>query len=159
VGEVAYYGDRYIQVAANTGGTAISIRGNFANALQSLGFAVSGLRNDFRLSRGPFTDSLEAYLTQVNAKKCTLDNECPSPQKCRSGACATQITVGARNFGACVPSVPPPWDGGTAPPLVDYCKCDSGAFRNIMRFPDAPPAQSSIEICYDVNSNFNQACQ
>ncbi|MBI5547857.1 MAG: hypothetical protein HY901_28575 [Deltaproteobacteria bacterium] len=153
----AYYGDRFIQVAAATGGTAISIRGSFANALQSLGFAVSGLRKDFRLSRGPFTDTLEVYVSEVNATQCTSDAECDGNrnQKCRSGACATLKVVEARSLTGCTPT-----DSADKPGL-EYCKCESASFRNILRFNEdgQPPAQSSIEVCYDVNSNFNQVCQ
>ncbi|HEY3447685.1 MAG TPA: hypothetical protein VGK67_15120 [Myxococcales bacterium] len=152
----AYYGDRFIQVAAATGGTAISIRGSFANALQSLGFAVSGLRKDFRLSRGPFTDTLEVYVTEVNAKKCTADSECTgTDEKCRSSLCAKVQTVGAKSLQGCTPP------DATNRPTLEFCKCDAGSFRNILRFNQDgnPPAQSSIEVCYDVNSNFNQACQ
>ncbi|MGC4114166.1 MAG: hypothetical protein QM765_05985 [Myxococcales bacterium] len=151
-----YYGDRYIQVAAATGGTAISIRGSFANALQSLGFAVSGLRKDFRLSRGPFTDTLEVYVTEVNAKKCTDKSECTGTnQDCRSGLCANVVSVGAKSLQGCTPP------DATSRPDLEFCKCDAGSFRNILRFnvDGQPPAQASIEVCYDVNSNFNQACQ
>ena len=52
--EISYTGSRYAQVAAATGGVTVSIcQQDFSGALASLGYAASGLRRDFRLSRGP----------------------------------------------------------------------------------------------------------
>ncbi len=53
-GGVANYAPRLIQVAQQTGGVAISIcQSDFSSALSALGFAVSGQRRDFNLSRRP----------------------------------------------------------------------------------------------------------
>lgn len=52
--EIAYTGSRYEKVANETGGVTVSIcQQDFSAALSSLGYAASGLRRDFRLSRGP----------------------------------------------------------------------------------------------------------
>jgi hypothetical protein len=149
---VAYFGDRYIEVAEKTGGSAISIRGSFANALQSLGFVVSGLRKDFRLSQMPITGSLEVYVTAKDAPRCQKDAECPSTApSCRSGRCASAEAVGSKLTQSC------PQDNTS----LEYCLCDSTLYRNLMRFSVEPPSLSSIEVCYDVNTTANPAtvCQ
>jgi len=63
--------------------------------------------------------------------------------------------VGAKSLQSCTPA------DATSRPALEFCKCDAGSFRNILRFNEdgQPPAQASIEVCYDVNSNFNQVCQ
>ncbi|MFN7134019.1 MAG: hypothetical protein ACK4N5_18220, partial [Myxococcales bacterium] len=126
-GSTAYFGDRYIQVAAATGGTAISIRGSFANALQTLGFAVSGLRRDFRLSRGPITETIEVYVSRDGAPRCTADAQCTGGERCRNGTCARPVTVDSRSLSGCSTD-------GQNKPGVEYCKCDASSFRNILRF-------------------------
>ncbi|HCF60677.1 MAG TPA: hypothetical protein DFS52_22085 [Myxococcales bacterium] len=161
---IAYFGERYIDVASKTGGTAISIRGSFANALQSLGFAVSGLRQEFRLSRGPMTETIEVYVTDQDSARCTSDADCEAGQICRGATCALRVEVGARSLQGCTPSELPLCETEGASdcrPALEYCKCDASSFRNIIRFnvDGQPPAQSSTEVCYDVNTNFNQACQ
>lgn len=155
-GASAYYGERYIQVAAQTGGTAISIRGSFANALQSLGFAVSGLRKDFRLTRGPLTESLEVFVSDAGSARCTSDAQCKAGERCRTGTCATPKPMVAKSLQACSTSSDP-----KQRPAVEYCKCDANAFRNILRFNEEgqPAAQATIEVCYDVNTSFSQVCQ
>jgi hypothetical protein len=64
---IANYAPRYIAVANGTGGQAIDIcSSNYAPALASLGFAVSGLRRDFPLSRAPFENTLKVSVKQPN---------------------------------------------------------------------------------------------
>ena len=99
----AYFGERYLQVAAATGGRALPIRGSFADALEALGFAVAGLRTDFRLSRGPMTDSIEVYLTEADAAACGADPECEAGLVCRGSACARRVAVEARSLQGNVP--------------------------------------------------------
>lgn len=154
-GSTGYFGERYIEVAAATGGTAVSIKGSFSNALQTLGFAVSGLRKDFRLSRGPITDSIEVFITREGSARCAADSQCASGEKCRNGTCAQPVPVDSRSLASCSSAA------SSARPAVEYCKCDASSFRNILRFNEdgQPPAQATIEVCYDVNANFSIACQ
>lgn len=148
---VSYYGGRYVQVANDTGGSTADISsGNFSGALTSLGFAVSGLRRDFRLSRAPLRDTLEVYLTPVNARPCAKDADCSATQRCRANLCAGAVTL-ASKADTCT--------GATD--AAEYCRCDASAYRNIVRFNGiaVPPPQSTIEVCYDVNVNASFVCQ
>jgi len=53
-GGSAFYAPRYLEVAQRTGGIAASIcDSDFSGALSALGFAVSGQRRDFSLTRRP----------------------------------------------------------------------------------------------------------
>ncbi len=135
----AYYGARYIEVAEGTGGTASSLRGSFSSALRSLGFSVSGLRRDFRLSRGPYAGSVEAYVTAFDAVRCASRTDCVPGQECRRGACATPVPPTARSLRGC---------------SAEHCPCDLH-----FELDGQPPVQSSIEVCYDVDSTLTQACQ
>ena len=62
-GAFAFYAPRYVQVAKATGGITVSICDNdYSKALAKLGFAVSGQRRDFPLSRSP-VDPTKAPIT------------------------------------------------------------------------------------------------
>jgi len=148
----AYYGKRYIDVVQATGGAATSIcASNFSDALSRLGFAVSGLRRDFKLTRGPSPTSLTAYEARYNSPTCSTDAECATEQDgyntCAAGHCSKGVPV----------SLQPRDDG------AQYIQCDDSVLRNIVEFaPNSdviPPAQGTVEICYDVDAHFNPTCQ
>ena len=146
----AFYGRRYIEVAQATGGAATSIcASDFNDALNRLGFAVSGLRRDFKLSRGPSTQTIEVYVSPRNAVQCTTDQECATDP---DGYTSCQ----AQHCSKLVQSSLQPLDTG-----AEYIQCDNGVLRNIVEFgADAvPPAEGSVEVCYDVDAHFNQVCQ
>lgn len=146
---VAYYGKRYIDVANRTGGVGTSIcAGNFNNALTNLGFAVSGLRREFKLTRSPVVSSLEVYVSPRNAVTCTFDADCASQApntKCQAGKCSKPVSLS-----------PQPSDQ-----QAQYLKCQSTAYRNIINFGSAaiPPAQGTVQICYGVDSRADATCQ
>ncbi len=151
--EISYTGSRYAQVAAETGGVTVSIcQQDFSGALASLGYAASGLRRDFRLSRGPdlrpdagvFT-GLSAFVSPANAANCTVDGNCPgTTPHCRGGRCARRVDV----------STTPPANG------AEYLKCEGTGLRNIVRFEgtSVPEPLSTVEVCYDVLPSFQNSC-
>lgn len=151
--EVAYYGSRYIKVAADTGGVAVGIcEDDFSGALAALGYAASGLRREFRLTRGPELNvmgttaaGIQLFVSAANAANCMVDGNCPSGQVCRTGRCAQTVAVQTT-----------PMTNG-----AQYVKCDSSAFRNVVRFDGTavPEALSTVEICYDVAPEFQSTCQ
>jgi hypothetical protein len=150
--EIAYLGNRYVRVAAATGGVAVDIcQDDFSATLAALGFSASGLRREFRFTRGPdlrvdagVALGAEAFITPPNAMTCTVDGNCPVDQFCRSSRCARR--VGVRTDG----------QGNNA----EYVKCDLAGLRNMVRFEGAsvPESLSSVEICYDVLANFQTSC-
>lgn len=150
--EVAYFGGRYATVAAETGGVAVSIcQETFGEALSALGYAASGLRTDYRLTRGPRIGGsdggatlIEAHVALPGAMSCRVDGNCDAAAPiCRGGLCGNLETVSL--------------DPGAA---VSYQKCESTTFRNVVRFdPSAPPpALSTVQLCYDVDSEFETTC-
>lgn len=151
--EIAYSGSRYTDVASATGGVTVSIcQQDFSGALASLGYEASGLRRDFRLSRGPdlrpdagvFT-GLTSYISPANAANCMVDGNCPAPTPaCRNGRCARRVSV----------ATTPPTNG------ADYVKCEGTGLRNIVRFEGTavPEPLSTVEVCYDVLPTFQNSC-
>ncbi len=150
--EVAYFGDRYVRVAEATGGVAVSIcEDNFAGALSALGYAASGLRKDFRLTRGPELKvsganaaGLDVYVSPSNAANCSVDGNCPQGQVCRSQRCAEKVAVSTQ----------------PAPNGAQYQKCNASALRNAVHFDGTavPESLSTVEICYDVAADFEASC-
>jgi hypothetical protein len=152
--EVAYFGSRYVKVASDTGGVAVSICDpSFSGALAALGYAASGLRREFRLSRGPdlqtagtVASGVALYVSAPNAANCTVDGNCPtgSGQVCRSNRCAKKLDVNTVKLSN----------------AAEYVKCDSSAFRNVVRFDGTavPESLSAVEICYDVKADFQTTC-
>jgi hypothetical protein len=150
--EISYTGARYLKVAAETGGVSVSICENdFSGALASLGYAASGLRQEFRLSRGPdvrpdagVATGLAAFVSSATAANCMVDGNCPMGQVCRSGRCARTVSV------------------ATAPTTngASYQKCDATSLRNIVRFDgtSVPEPLSTVEVCYDVLPTFQNSC-
>jgi hypothetical protein len=150
--EVAYYGGRYVQVANETGGVAVSICDNdFSGALASLGYAASGLRKEFRLSRAPVlrregdrAAGLQLFVSPPNAGSCAVDGNCAAGQVCRSGRCAQarEVSTTAVAQGA------------------QYRRCDGTSFVNSIRFSglSVPESLSAVEICYDVETPFQSSC-
>lgn len=158
--EVAYYGSRASKVAADTGGVTVSIcdqsdggsaDGGFGSALATLGYNASGLRKEFRLTRGPellpmsgVATGVQLYVSPPNAMTCTNDGNCMNGQSCQGHLCADPVPV----------SIP------AAPNGAQYVKCDNDNLRNVIRFDGAavPPSLSQITICYDVQANFSNSC-
>jgi hypothetical protein len=161
--EVGYYGARYLKVAADTGGVAVSICENdssaggtsdagFSGALASLGYAASGLRKEFRLARGPDlrpmqgrASGVELYVSAPTAATCQVDGNCPTAAPfCRENRCAKKLDV-ALGQSANQPS---------------YVKCDGTSLRNVIRFDgtSVPESLSAVEICYDVQATFQNSC-
>jgi hypothetical protein len=150
--EVAYYGGRYLQVANDTGGVGVDIcQSNFSSALSALGYQASGLRKEFRLSRGPdirnmggVAQGFDLYESAPNAPSCRVDGNCPSGQTCRAQRCATKLPV------------------NLAPTAnaAQYVKCDGLVSRNVVRFDGnaVPDSLATIEICYDVKPDFQSTC-
>lgn len=152
--EVAYFGSRYLKVADDTGGVAVDIcQNDFSGALGSLGYAASGLRKEFRLTRNPdlkvsgtTAAGLDVFVSPPTAGNCTVDGNCPTATPyCRSGRCArkVQVETAATTNGA------------------QYVRCDASAFRNVVRFDGTavPESLSAVEVCYDVLSETTQTCQ
>ncbi|GEM_PF-2067663 len=157
--EVGYFGSRYLKVAADTGGVAVSIcesdstdgGTSFSGALASLGYAASGLRKEFRMLRGPDlrpmqgrATGVELYVSTSTAATCQVDGNCPMGQLCRSGRCARKLDVNL-NQTANQPQ---------------YVKCDGTSLRNVIRFDgtSVPESLSAVEICYDVQATFQNSC-
>jgi len=151
--EVAYYAGRYVSVANATGGVAVDIcQNDFSGALSALGYAASGLRKDFRLTRGPDTragmgglaQGFEAFVSPPNAPTCMVDGNCPMGEKCRSQRCARTVDV---NIAATSNE-------------AQYLKCESNVPRNVVRFDGTavPESLATVEICYDVKPDFQSTC-
>lgn len=151
--EIAYTGARYEKVATETGGVTVSIcQQDFSAALTSLGYAASGLRRDFRLSRGPdlradggVATGLTSYVSPATAANCMVDGNCPlTTPACRNGRCARRIDVST----AMVPNG------------ASYLKCEGQGLRNIVRFEgtSVPEPLSTVEVCYDVLPTFQNSC-
>ncbi|MEW6431925.1 MAG: hypothetical protein AB1730_10500 [Myxococcota bacterium] len=150
--EIAYYGGRYVQVAAATGGVTVSIcQDDFSQALAALGYAASGLRQDFRLSRGPdlkvdggVAEGIAAYVSGPTAANCMVDGNCPMGEFCRGQRCAQRLPV----------SMTPVATG------AEYVRCDTAGLRNMVRFGGSaiPEPLSTVELCYDVLATFNNSC-
>ncbi len=160
--EVGYYGSRYLKVAADTGGVAVSIcesdendggisDAGFSGALASLGYAASGLRKEFRLARGPDlrpmqgrATGIELYVASPTSAACQVSGNCPAGGFCRSGRCARKVDVNL----------------GQASNQPQYVKCDGASLRNVIRFDGAsvPESLSAVEICYDVQATFQNSC-
>lgn len=151
--EIAYSGTRYERVASETGGVTVSIcQQDFSGALSSLGYAASGLRRDFRLSRGPdlradggVATGLTSFVSPANAANCTVDGNCPAlTPSCRNGRCARKVSV------------------STSPVTnaASYLKCEGAGLRNIVRFDgtSVPEPLSTVEVCYDVLPTFQNSC-
>ncbi len=151
--EIAYTGNRYEKVATETGGVTVSIcQQDFSAALSSLGYAASGLRRDFRLSRGPdlradggVATGLTSYVSPANAANCMVDGNCPlMTPACRNGRCARRVDVSTALVA----------NGAS------YLKCEGAGLRNIVRFEgtSVPEPLSTVEVCYDVLPTFQNSC-
>ncbi|MBX7096334.1 MAG: hypothetical protein K1X89_01360 [Myxococcaceae bacterium] len=168
--EVAYFGGRYLKVAAETGGVAVNIcDSDFQNALASLGYAASGLRREFRLSRGPELRAMGGKATGVELyvseapRPCQVDTQCSMSQTCVNNVCAcmtaAQCAPGDQcRAGRCVKALDVAL--ASAPNGAQYVKCDGSALRNIVRFDGnaVPESLASVEVCYDVQANFSNSC-
>lgn len=151
--EIAYFGDRYARVAAATGGAAISVcQEDFSGALAALGYAASGLRREFKLSRGPdpmvlgdVAKGISLFVSPPTAGTCVVDGNCLSGEVCRTGRCSRRVPVSVLSTA----------EG------AQYVKCDAQAFRNVIRFGElaVPLPLSAVEVCYDVEEEFQPTCQ
>ena len=73
---LAWFGQRYVAVAQSTGGVATSIcDADYTPALSKLGFAVSGLKSRFPLSRAPVEASLHVSLKPHGAAASALPRD------------------------------------------------------------------------------------
>ena len=158
--EVAYFGSRYVKVANDTGGVAISIcqqddggvaDAGFSNSLATLGYNASGLRKEFRLSRGPevlpmggVATGIQLFVSKANAPTCMVDGNCMSGQSCKNNRCADPVAVSTT----------------AAPNGAEYVKCDNNQLRNVVRFDGTavPESLSTVTVCYDVQANFSNSC-
>ena len=152
--EISYFANRYVQVAAATGGVTVNIcQDDFSGALSSLGFSASGLRREFRLSRGPDVKAtaataagVQVFVSSPDAANCTVDGNCPMTQSCRNGRCGRRVGVGL--------------DAATTGNGAKYVRCDAAGLRNMVRFDgtSVPSPLSTVEICYDVLPTFSNSC-
>jgi hypothetical protein len=150
--EVAYFGSRYVTVANDTGGVSVDIcQQDFSGALSALGYAASGLRTEYRLSRGPdvipmggVAQQFDVYETKVDAPNCMVDGNCPMGLQCRNQRCATHLPV----------DLAPTANG------AEYLKCQGTVPRNVVRFDGTavPDSLATVEICYDVKPDFQSTC-
>jgi hypothetical protein len=151
--EIAYYGSRYVAVAAATGGVTVDIcQTDFSGALASLGYAASGLRRQFRLTRGPdlktdggIAEGVVAFVATSTAANCQVDLNCPTAgEACRNQRCAHRYPVSLSVVS-----------NGT-----NYVKCDSAGLRNMVNFDglSVPEPLSTVEVCYDVLASFQNSC-
>lgn len=150
--EIAYHGNRYIKVASETGGVAVSIcEENFAGALAALGYSASGLRREFRLSRGPVETpdvktgaKLEVFVSPPAAASCSVDGNCPPSERCRAGRCARSVSVASN----------------VTSNSASYLKCEGANLRNAVRFEgtSVPESLSAVEVCYDVQASNRLTC-
>ena len=124
---------------------------NFTDALKALGYAASGLRREYRLSRGPdarpmgnTASGFDLYVSAPTAANCQVDGNCPMGQFCRSNRCAKRVDV----------------TNTTTPNAPNYVRCEGSSLRNIVRFEGSsvPESLSAVEICYDVQANFQNSC-
>ena len=86
---------------------------------------------------------MKVYVSPKDASNCQVDANCPVlGQVCRSGRCAEEKPVGLSS-GA-----------------IQYAKCDGVVMRNVVRFDETavPESLSTVEICYDVKSDFQSSC-
>jgi hypothetical protein len=124
---------------------------DFSGALANLGYRASGLRREFRLTRGPelkamagVASGVELYIASPNAPTCTVDGNCPAGQFCRSKKCASKVNVNT----AATPNAPA------------YARCDGTSLRNVIRFDgtSVPESLAQVEVCYDVKTDFSNTC-
>jgi hypothetical protein len=148
---IAYYGSRYAKVIDGTGGANASIcSSNFNLLLNKLAFSVTGLKSDFKLTRGPDTSSLEVYVASANegtSPACVTNNDCTTfapYDSCQNQRCARKVAVS------------PSQD----PNSSQYVRCENDVYRDIVRFGSdtIPNALNSIEVCYNVDPQFDQTC-
>lgn len=133
--ECAMYAPRYVQVARETGGIATSICDeDFSAALSSLGFAVSGLKSEFKLSRAPFADSLDVVIVPDEPVACEDDAGCSGGLTCVRNRCAQRVSPSATEG-------------------YQWLRCQGGVPRNVLRTNGdlVPDPLQTIEICYEVD--------
>jgi len=130
----AYYAPRYVDVATRTGGITTSIcDSNYQSALSALGFAVSGQRTDFALSRRPIDPN-------VAPVKVYVQNDPLDP------ATRREVPDAATN---------PAGDGGWT-----WLKCENTNFLNAIRFSGAwvPLPKAKITVNYQVDVGGGRSC-
>ena len=90
-------------------------------------------------------EGLLTYVSPANAASCAVDGNCPvETPVCRNGRCARLEPV------ALTP-------GATG---ADYVKCEAGTLRNSVRFEgtSVPEPLSTVEVCYEVLTTFQNSC-
>ncbi len=115
-----------------------------SGALAALGYAASGLRREFRLTRGPELlpmagggDRHSLFVSPANAANCTVDGNCPT---------------GARSARTTAAPTRSPSRRGAAPNGAEYVKCDTNNLRNMVRFdgtavPESLSPSTSATTC------------
>lgn len=127
------FAPRYIEVAARTGGAHISLcEENYSEVLADLGFAASGQRRSFALSRQP-----------ANPNQSPIGVALESPDG--EGGLIIED----------VPHVSEAGEGGW-----EYIRCESGEFVNSIRFhePWVPAAGARVQVTYMVDVGGTTAC-
>ncbi|MDF1563520.1 MAG: hypothetical protein P1V51_10780 [Deltaproteobacteria bacterium] len=130
----AYYAPRYVDVANRTGGITTSIcESDYSTALEALGFAVSGQRTDFGLSRRPIRPDVAPL--KVYVQDDPLD---PSTRR--------EVPEASTNPAA---------DGGW-----EWILCESTNFTNAIRFSGnwIPLPKAKITVNYQVDVGGGRSC-
>ncbi len=126
------YAPRYIEVAARTGGSHISLcEDDYGEVLADLGFAASGQRRSFELSRQPASPDrtpIDVVMERPDDDGGTITEEVPHISEGNGG-----------------------WE---------YVRCESGEFVNVIRFHGdwIPPAGAWVRVTYLVSVGGTTAC-
>jgi len=132
----ALHAPRYAAVAAATGGKVLDFcDASFTASLQEIGWAVSGLTREFRLSRVPIEATIETVVVPNDPVSCNDASPCPSPgQICTQEHCATVVP----------PDAVDGWD---------HVLCAGRDARNVIRFNgrSIPARAQTVQVCYDVD--------
>lgn len=125
----AFYAPRYIDVATRTGGITTSIcDSDYTAALDKLGFAVSGQRRDFPLTRRPVDPTQTPIQVYIQT-----DPTNPSTRKL-----VPESTTDGWTYVLCV--------NGTFTNVIRF----SGSW--------VPPPQARIDVTYQVNAGAGKTC-
>lgn len=146
--EFARYAPRLVKVATRTGGIATSICDkDYSSALGALGFAVSGLRRDYALTRGPIESSI-AVTVRGTADDC-------SASPCYYAGYGQTCDAASKTCDTNPHPIPPDAANGWT-----YVGCENGTFRNVVRFHGTaiPAPLSNVEVKYNVDVSVNTKC-
>ena len=132
----ALHAPRYAAGADATGGKVLDYcDAAFTTSLREIGWAVSGLTREFRLSRVPIEATIETVVVPNDPVSCNDASPCPSPgQICTHEHCVTVV--------------PPDAEDGW-----DHVLCAGRDARNVIRFNgrSIPSKDQTVQVCYDVD--------